>query len=352
MLVTGHTGFKGSWLCEWLLMLGARVYGLALEPDTDPALFHQLGLAQRLHHRIADIRDPKAVQTAFAWAKPRVVFHLAAQSLVRRSYSQPGETFATNVQGTVNILESVRACDHPCVAVVVTSDKCYENLETGCDYRDSDPLGGHDCYSASKAAAEIVTSAYRRSFFLDHADKRIASARAGNVIGGGDWAEDRILPDCIRHLQRGKPIPVRNPQATRPWQHVLEPLSGYLELASLLLAGPIPCEEKVEDASAFYAAFNFGPKPESERSVQDLVEEVLKIWPGKWEKTGSSAAPHEASRLSLDISKAQRILGWQPKWNFSRAVRETLDWYHLHYEERKLEKVQKYCRYQIKKYAA
>jgi len=325
VLVTGHTGFKGSWLCEWLLLLGAKVHGIALEPDTKPALFHQLGLAQRLHHQIADIRDPQAVQAAFASARPRVVFHLAAQSLVRRSYAQPVQTFATNVQGTVNVLESMRDCEHPCVAVVVTSDKCYENLETGKDHREGDALGGHDCYSASKAAAEIATSAYRRSFFLDDANKRIVSARAGNVIGGGDWAEDRILPDCIRHLEKGEAIPVRHPRASRPWQHVLEPLSGYLELAARLLKGPIPGEGKVTDAS--YGAFNFGPKPGSERTVQELVEEVLKSWPGRWEQKGDSSAPHEASRLSLDISKAQRVLGWQPKWDFAQAVRETVEWH-------------------------
>ncbi|MFM6172291.1 MAG: CDP-glucose 4,6-dehydratase, partial [Sphaerospermopsis kisseleviana] len=263
VLVTGHTGFKGSWLSEWLLLLGAEVHGLALAPDTDPSLFCQLGLANRINHMVADIRDPAAVRAAFAAARPRVVFHLAAQPLVRRSYQQPEQTFATNVMGTTHVLEGVRTCDHPCVAVVVTSDKCYENLETGRDYREGDALGGHDCYSASKAAAEIVTSAYRRSFFINDPNKRIASARAGNVIGGGDWAEDRIVPDCIRHLQRGEPILVRNPHATRPWQHVLEPLAGYLELASRLLRGPIQSDG--DPRAAAYAAFNFGPGAESER---------------------------------------------------------------------------------------
>ena len=326
VLVTGHTGFKGSWLSEWLLLLGAEVHGLALEPDTDPSLFRQLGLAKRLNHMVADIRDPEAVRAAFTAARPRVVFHLAAQPLVRRSYQQPEQTFATNVMGTTYVLEGARTCDHPCVAVLVTSDKCYENLETGRDYREGDALGGHDCYSASKAAAEIVTSAYRRSFFLNDPDKRIASARAGNVIGGGDWAEDRIVPDCIRHLQRGEPIPVRNPHATRPWQHVLEPLGGYLELASRLLEGPIQGEGNRGDAA--YAAFNFGPSPESERSVQGLVEEVLRSWSGRWENQSDPSAPHEAHRLSLDISKAARILGWHPRWDFSRTIRETVDWYH------------------------
>jgi CDP-glucose 4,6-dehydratase len=325
VLVTGHTGFKGSWLSEWLLLLGAEVHGLALEPDTDPSLFRQLGLAKRLNHMVADIRDPEAVRAAFAAARPHVVFHLAAQPLVRRSYQQPQETFATNVMGTSHVLDGVRTCDHPCVAVVVASDKCYENLEGGRDYSEGDALGGHDCYSASKAAAEIVTSAYRRSFFLNDPGKRIASARAGNVIGGGDWAEDRIVPDCIRHLQRGEPISVRNPHATRPWQHVLEPLGGYLELASRLLEGPIPGEGSPNDAA--YAAFNFGPGPESERSVQDLVEEVLKSWSGAWENKSDPSAPHEANRLSLDISKAARVLDWHPRWDFARTILETVDWY-------------------------
>ena len=326
VLVTGHTGFKGSWLSEWLLLLGAEVHGLALEPDTDdPSLFRQLGLAKRLNHMVADIRDPEAVRAAFAAARPRVVFHLAAQPLVRRSYQQPQETFATNVMGTTHVLEGVRTCDHPCVAVVVTSDKCYENLETGRDYREGDALGGHDCYSASKAAAEIVTSAYHRSFFLNDPAKRIASARAGNVIGGGDWAEDRIVPDCIRHLQRGEPIPVRNAHATRPWQHVLEPLGGYLELGSRLLQGPIQGDGSPGDAA--YAAFNFGPGPESKRSVQDLVEAVLKSWSGTWENKSDPSAPHEAHRLSLDVSKAARVLDWRPRWDFARTIRETVDWY-------------------------
>ena len=326
VLVTGHTGFKGSWLSEWLLLLGAEVHGLALEPDTDPSLFRQLGLAKRLNHMVADIRDPEAVRAAFAAARPRVVFHLAAQPLVRRSYQQPQETFGTNVMGTSHVLDGVHTSDHPCVAVVVTSDKCYENLETGRDYREGDALGGHDCYSASKAAAEIVTSAYRRSFFLNNPDKRIASARAGNVIGGGDWAEDRIVPDCIRHLQRGEPISVRNPHATRPWQHVLEPLGGYLELASRLLEDLIQGEGSPNDAA--YAAFNFGPGSESERSVQDLVKEVLKSWSGAWENKSDPSAPHEAHRLSLDISKAARVLDWHPRWDFARTIRETVDWYH------------------------
>lgn len=348
VLVTGHTGFKGSWLCEWLLQLGAEVHGLALEPDTNPSLFRQLGLAQRLNHMVADIRDPEAVATAFAAARPRVVFHLAAQPLVRRSYQQPQETFATNVMGTANVLESVRVSDHSCGAVIVTSDKCYENLETGRDYREDDALGGHDCYSASKAAAEIVTSSYRRSFFLDHADKSVASARAGNVIGGGDWAEDRIVPDCIRHLLKSELVPVRNPQATRPWQHVLEPLSGYLQLGAHLLDDSL--RGKVGGRGASASAFNFGPGPGSDRSVQELVEEVLKSWDGTWENKSDPSAPHEARRLSLDISKAAKFLGWTPRWDFARTVRETVDWYRASAECGSPEDFQSLTRRQISDY--
>ncbi len=326
VLVTGHTGFKGSWLCEWLLSLGAEVYGLALEPNTEPSLFVQLGLANRVHHTIADIRDPKKVEAALADSTPDVAFHLAAQPLVRRSYQEPLETFATNVMGTAHLLEAVKKANHPCVVVVVTSDKCYENLENGHDYREGDALGGHDCYSASKAAAEIVTSAYRRSFFLDSPAKRLASARAGNVIGGGDWAEDRIVPDSMRYLMAGEAIPVRNPLATRPWQHVLEPLGGYLALARWLLEKPADEGKARQEAS--YAAFNFGPGPISERSVQDLVEEIFQTWPGSWENRSHPSAPHEAHRLSLDIAKAASILDWYPQWDFARTVRETVTWYH------------------------
>lgn len=328
VLVTGHTGFKGSWLCEWLLTLGADVCGLALAPDTEPSLFVQLGLEDRLRHRIGDIRDPHVVTAALDSFKPDIVFHLAAQSLVRRSYQEPLATFETNVMGTVNLLEAARLSARPCALVVITSDKCYENLETGRAYRESDALGGYDCYSASKAAAEIVTSAYRRSFFRSGAaDVRVASARAGNVIGGGDWAADRIVPDCIRHLQRNEAVPVRNPRATRPWQHVLEPLGGYLLLGERLLSGVTFRDS--EQAHSSEAAFNFGPGPGTDRPVGDLVEEVLKYWPwpGSWEDYSGGEAPHEAQRLDLEIHKSRELLGWSPRWNFTRTVAETTSWY-------------------------
>ena len=258
-LVTGHTGFKGAWLAFWLSELGAEVHGLALEPSTDPALFNELNLGTLLaSHRTGDVRNPDAVADVVSRVRPDFVFHLAAQPLVRHSYAQPVETFETNVMGTVHLLEALRRLSKPCSVVVVTTDKCYENLETGQAYREDDALGGHDCYSASKAAAEIVSAAYRRSFFsAPDSAIRIATARAGNVIGGGDWAADRIVPDCIRYLSRGQSIPVRNKNATRPWQHVLEPLSGYLALAAHLSCAPSFPARSPAVASA--SAFNFGP---------------------------------------------------------------------------------------------
>lgn len=326
VLVTGHTGFKGSWLCEWLLTLGADVHGLALVPDTEPSLFVQLALGERVHHRIGDIRNLQTLEKTLASSAPDIVFHLAAQPLVRRSYQEPLATFETNVMGTANLLEAIRLAGRPCAVVVVTSDKCYENLETEHAYRETDALGGYDCYSASKAAAEIVASAYRRSFFRSGEGRiRLATARAGNVIGGGDWAADRIVPDCIRHLQRGEAVPVRNPRATRPWQHVLEPLGGYLLLGTRLMAGETFGDSGHAHSSE--AAFNFGPGPGTDRPVGDLVEEVLKHWPGSWEDCSAGEAPHEAQRLDLAIHKSQELLGWRPRWDFTRTVAETASWY-------------------------
>lgn len=321
VFVTGHTGFKGSWLCEWLLRMGAWVHGFSLEPPTDPALFDQLNLASRLAHETGDVRDIESLKQSLVRTEPDFVFHLAAQPLVRLSYEKPLETFSTNVMGTAHLLEALRLLKKPCAAVMVTTDKCYENIETDHAYSEEDPLGGHDPYSSSKAAAEIVIGAYRRSFFEDH-PVRIASARAGNVIGGGDWALDRIVPDCIRSLQRGEAISVRNPAATRPWQHVLEPLSGYLWLAASLAAPG--------DSASRYplcAAFNFGPEKEANRPVSDLVAEVLKHWPGRWEDTSRPDALHEARLLMLSTARAKSLLRWQPVWNFEMAIGQTVDWY-------------------------
>lgn len=317
VLVTGHTGFKGSWLCEWLLALGAEVIGLALPPPTSPALFDQLGLASRVKDRRGDIRDLAVVRAAVDAAKPEFVFHLAAQPLVRLSYEQPVETYATNIMGTVHVLEAVRLAGIPCTVVVVTTDKCYENTERAHAYREEEPMGGHDPYSSSKGAVEIAVSAYRRSYFsAPDSPVRLASARAGNVIGGGDWALDRIVPDCMRSLQRGETVPVRNRHATRPWQHVLEPLGGYLWLAARLAAD-----------RKFATAFNFGPTPAATQPVATLVEEILKHWPGRWEDRTDPKAVHEATLLSLAIDKADRELGWKPVWDFPATIAETVEWY-------------------------
>ena len=330
VLVTGHTGFKGSWISEWLLQLGADVAGVALPPETTPNLFHQLGLERRVRHVIGDIRDLATVRKVYAEVRPEFVFHLAAQPLVRLSYVQPAETFATNVMGTVHVLEAARLQSQACAMVAVTTDKCYENCETGKPYREEDALGGHDPYSSSKGAAEIVISAYRRSFFsASDSLVRLASARAGNVIGGGDWALDRIVPDSMRALQLGQPIHVRNKGSTRPWQHVLEPLSGYLWLGACLAnpqLGPAGGKGSV-DGAALASAFNFGPRPESTRTVGELVGEILSHWPGQWEDRGAPNVVHEANRLSLSIEKASRLLGWEPVWNFSQAVAATVEWY-------------------------
>ncbi|HVZ63780.1 MAG TPA: CDP-glucose 4,6-dehydratase [Lacunisphaera sp.] len=344
VLVTGHTGFKGSWLCEWLLALGADVTGLALPPPTEPALFDQLGLPGRLHDRRGDIRDPATVRVAFAAAQPDFVFHLAAQPLVRLSYEQPVETYATNVMGTIHVLEALRELRRPCTAVLVTTDKCYENHERPHGYAEDDPLGGHDPYSSSKAACEIAIASWRRSFFARH-PVAIASARAGNVIGGGDWATDRIVPDCVRALVRGEPIAVRNPGATRPWQHVLEPLGGYLWLAACL-ADP----RRAVRGEGLASAFNFGPGPDANQPVARLVDEVLKTWPGSWVDKSDPHAVHEATLLQLNIAKAAAHLGWTPIWSFAEAVHQTISWYRANGAGAKPDAVHAFTRGQIASY--
>lgn len=313
--LSGHTGFKGSWLSEWLLQLGAVVHGYALAPETAPAFFDQLGLAGRLEHEVADIRDAEGVKRSIRSFRPNFVIHMAAQPLVRRSYAIPVDTYETNVMGTINVLEALRSISHPCAAVIVTTDKCYENLESGRAYEESDPLGGRDPYSSSKAMAEIATAAYRKSYF-QNGPVRIASARAGNVIGGGDWAEDRIVPDAMRTLEMGKTIAVRNPKAVRPWQHVLEPLSGYLTLIARLAEDP-----------AVAVPFNFGPGPDSNRTVEDLVAELLKHCKGSWRDASDPKAPHEATLLSLSIARSDSVLNWRPKWGFAQTVEKTAAWY-------------------------
>ncbi len=324
VLVTGHTGFKGAWLCEWLLSLGAEVHGLAL-PPLKPSLFEALNLSARIKHNIVDILDASALKAKIAEVRPEFIFHLAAQALVRVSYREPVRTFATNAIGTANVLEAVRELGLACTVVVVTTDKCYDNDGRPRSFKETDPLGGHDPYSASKAAAEIVVASYRDSFFADGTDVALASARAGNVIGGGDWAEDRLVPDCIRALSAAKPIPVRNPAFTRPWQHVLEPLSGYLLLGAKL--EDARRKKSVEEISRYAQAFNFGPEPDANRSVRDLVEEVLRHWPGSWEQIQQEKNLKEAPLLSLAIDKARETLNWQPRWNFAETVTQTVMWY-------------------------
>lgn len=317
VFVTGHTGFKGGWLCEWLLRLGADVAGYSLEPNTTPALFNELQLASRLRHQIGDVRDAKTLRQSILEFQPDYVFHLAAQPLVRLSYATPVETFDTNIMGTVYLLEAIAALRSPCAVVVVTTDKCYRNVGTGHAFREDDPLGGHDPYSASKAGTEIVVSAYRDSFFsAPDSPVALASARAGNVIGGGDWALDRIIPDAVRALAADESILVRNPSHIRPWQHVLDPLGGYLLLGASIASSP-----------GLRTAFNFGPDGTSARSVRELMDDILRHWPGRWHTEQAKQALAESGVLRLSIERAKSMLCWRPTWDFSEAVRRTISWY-------------------------
>jgi CDP-glucose 4,6-dehydratase len=338
VLVTGHTGFKGSWLSEWLLRLGARVVGIALPPPTDPALFNQLRLADRMEHHLQDIRDREALLRLVLEIRPDYVFHLAAQPLVRASYDEPVETYSTNVMGTVHLLEALQQLQmqyrsdgkQACAAVMITTDKCYANREWLYGYREEDRLGGYDPYSSSKACAELAIASFRQSFFNPQQSAAlprvgVASARAGNVIGGGDWALDRIVPDCIRSLQRTAPIAVRNPAATRPWQHVLEPLCGYLQLG-MRLRGALVTQDR-DALDRYCSAYNFGPVLTSNRPVEILVREVLKHWPGRWDNQAEAHAPHEAGRLNLAWDKAFHLMNWQPIWAFDETIARTVRWY-------------------------
>ncbi|HEY3445916.1 MAG TPA: CDP-glucose 4,6-dehydratase [Myxococcales bacterium] len=324
VLLTGHTGFKGSWLALWLDRLGARVWGYALPPPTKPSNFELSGVVGLLQaHREADVRDAGTLAAAFAEADPEVVFHLAAQPLVRESYRTPAETFEVNVMGTARVLDAVRLRGKPCAVVVITTDKCYENREQVWGYRECDPMGGHDPYSASKGAAEILVASYRRSFFsperLSQHGVAVASARAGNVIGGGDWSIDRVVTDSVRCLIEKAPVPVRNPRAVRPWQHVLEPLSGYLLLAARMLAEP---------SQRWCSGWNLGPRLGDELPVSELVDRFCKAWgDGAWEDVSDPHQPHEAGILRLSIEKARVELGWEPRWSVGEAVDRTARWY-------------------------
>lgn len=314
VLVTGDTGFKGAWLTHWLRQLGAEVTGLALPPEPRDTLYAKTGLDAEHRHVDGDVRDPELMRDLVASTRPELVFHLAAQSLVQPSYERPVETFATNVMGTVHLLEALRAQADPCAVVVVTSDKCYENAEWAYAYRESDPLGGHDPYSASKGACEVVASSYRRSF-LRALDIRMATARAGNVVGPGDWATARIVPDILRSVFAGEPVRVRSPGAIRPWQHVLEPVSGYLWLGALLSG---------ERGAAFAKAYNFGPPPESCRTVAELVGVLHRaLGMGTWTPDDGGTHSHEAGTLRLAIDLAVAELGWRPVWAFEETLART-----------------------------
>jgi CDP-glucose 4,6-dehydratase len=318
VLLTGHTGFKGSWLSLWLQSLGATLRGISLPPPTKPALFEVARVPEGMEHRIVDIRDFSAVKIQFDEFKPEIVIHMAAQPLVRFSYDQPIETYATNVMGTVHVLEAARCCGSVKAIVNITTDKCYENREWLWGYREMEPMGGHDPYSSSKGCAELVSNAYRNSFLKD-AGIALATARAGNVIGGGDWATDRLVPDILRSLEKREPVLIRNPNAIRPWQHVLEPLFGYLLLAErLYLRGHSDAE-----------AWNFGPRDEDACSVQFIVEHLCERWGGDaaWALQPGNH-PHEANFLKLDISKARQRLQWAPRWSLETALKHIIGWHH------------------------
>lgn len=337
VFLTGHTGFKGSWLSLWLQTMGAEVKGYALPPPTTPALFHVAQVDRGMESEIGDIRDLESISKSMKSFEPDILIHMAAQPLVRLSYKQPVETYSTNVMGTVNVLEAARQCQKLKAAVSVTTDKCYENKEWEWGYRENEPMGGHDPYSNSKGCAELVTSAYRNSFFND-AHIALASARAGNVIGGGDWAEDRLIPDIINAFQEGKTVVIRNPLSTRPWQHVLEPLSGYLVLA----------QELYEQGVKYAEAWNFGPKDEDCKPVGYILDKMVSLWDGKtlWE-LDRNENPHEANFLKLDCSKAANRLKWQPNWNLDITLQLIVDW---HNAWQKGNDMRKHCINEIKKY--
>lgn len=331
VFLTGHTGFKGSWMAYWLTQMGAEVTGYSLAPETQPNHFELLNLSMR--PIIGDVRDRKALEEAIAEAKPEIVFHMAAQPLVRRSYREPAETFESNVMGTIHLYEACRECDSVRAIVNVTSDKCYENREWVWGYRENDPMGGYDPYSASKGCAELVTASWRNSFF--HPDRYgqehqilLASARAGNVIGGGDWSEDRLIPDIVRAIEAKETVTIRSPQATRPWQHVLEPISGYLLLGQKLLECDKSCAE----------GWNFGPADEGSITVGEVVRRIKSHWDAfQYDLKPDPNQPHEAGLLKLDCSKAHTRLDWQPVWESERCFEKTIGWYNQHHTKQMIQ---------------
>lgn len=322
VLVTGHTGFKGSWLSLWLHSSGSKVAGYALPPESEPSLFKLANLEKDVETVYGDVRDLPSLEALFRRFQPEIVIHMAAQALVRPSYRDPIGTYATNVMGTVHVLDAARRCDSVRAIVNVTSDKCYENREWAWGYRENEAMGGHDPYSSSKGCAELVTSAYRRSFFQDSSGKikaGLASGRAGNVIGGGDWAEDRLIPDCIRALTQGKAVPIRSPKSIRPWQHVLEPLAGYLVLAEKLWQEP----------AAYSQGWNFGPETSGAKTVDWIADRMVAIWGqgARWENLAPNEALHEARYLKLDCSLATSKLGWHPRLTLEQTLQWVVEWY-------------------------
>ncbi len=344
VFLTGHTGFKGSWLCLWLHLLGARVSGYSLSPPTNPSLFELARVGELADSVIADIRDANLLSETVSAVSPEIVVHLAAQPLVRDSYKNPVETYAINVMGTVHLLEAVRNCASVRAVVNVTTDKCYENREWVWGYRENEPMGGYDPYSNSKACSELVTSAYRNSFFSQQDGNRLrvalASARAGNVIGGGDWASDRLIPDCMRALLKGEKIVIRNPQAIRPWQHVLEPLSGYLLLA----------ERLYNEGSKYAEGWNFGPAEEDAKPVEWIVRTLCSRWrEGSSYEIDRGDHPHEARYLRLDCSKARAELSWRPRMRLEKAIDSIVEWMHAYTAGRDMREI---CLSQIDRYSS
>ena len=344
VLVTGHTGFKGGWLSLWLKELGAEVLGYSLEPPTSPNLLEAIRLDNKIVHILADIRDEQNLLYVFDDFQPEFVFHLAAQPLVRLSYKEPKLTYETNIMGTINLLEAIKKTDSVRVVVNITSDKCYENKEWVYGYRETDPMGGHDPYSSSKGCAELVTSAYRSSFFnperYNEHKVALSSVRAGNVIGGGDWGEDRLIPDCVKSLSQGKTILIRSPKATRPWQHVLEPLSGYLLLgAKLWYHGP-----------RYSGAWNFGPMDGEVWTVEDVVKEMIRSWGNGSYRVESHGNPHEAHWLKLDCSKARIDLQWEPRYCVKQALEKSIEWYRMFYQGSKATDMMAFTEKQIDGY--
>ena len=338
VFITGHTGFKGSWLSLWLQDMGAVVKGYALDPNTNPNLFTQAKVAQNMDSEIGDITDLNHISESMKIFNPEVLIHMAAQPLVRLSYQEPVLTYTTNVMGTVNVLEAARKCTNLKAIVSVTTDKCYENKEWPWGYRENEPMGGHDPYSSSKGCVELVTAAYRKSFFNDENSAFLASARAGNVIGGGDWSADRLIPDILKAFEKTEPAIVRNPMSTRPWQHVLEPLSGYLVLAQHLF----------EEGNNFAEGWNFGPKDEDCKPVSWILDRMVTNWGNgaSWQLDKNNN-PHEAGYLKLDCSKAAMRLNWYPKWNLEYTLESIINW-HQHYIAQK--NIQEQCLLEIAKY--